>query len=81
MAQHFKGLQISSEPINACEAGPSTTTINETTLNFKQSNTNLNLLSSLTESGNNEPRLVISDAIKKLHEEPIIPPSLLSSKL
>lgn len=65
MAAHFQDLHISTKP--PAEPVPSTSTALD-----------IDTKIDLPEVCKNTPRLVISDEIKRLRNEPILPTSLLS---
>lgn len=76
MTQHFKGLHISP---NAQVPIPSTSASSSNSQNLKLSCSSVDLPDLLEmKDSKSEPRLVISEELKKLHQEPILPNSLLS---
>lgn len=79
MAQHFKGLHISNNVFDTQESMPYISTVNNAKNIPKCSNVDLNCSNSLDLNTNtSEPRLIISEEIKNLQKEPILPSSLLS---
>lgn len=77
MTQHFRALHISANALNAQEPGPSTSTASCSS--NLSNDVDLHLPNSLdTDDNNTQPRLVISDEVKRLQQEPILPTSLLS---
>lgn len=76
MAQHFQGLQISPIAQATASSAPS---ICSSSQNLELNNSSIDLPDLLEINKNNsEPRLIISEELKKLHQEPILPNSLLS---
>ncbi|KAJ8679082.1 hypothetical protein QAD02_014869 [Eretmocerus hayati] len=79
MSQHFQGLHISPHTVNAQEPGPSTSTAGNHSCVVGTKSMDLNSLNSSEVNANNwEPKLVVSEELKRLQEEPLLPPSLLS---
>lgn len=82
MASHFQGLHISSN-YHEQNLSPSTSTAfqSQSISQTKQYiNSNMESTETVDIDQNNcrEPRLVISDELKRMQEEPLIPVSLLS---
>lgn len=78
MAQHFRGLHISPNALNAQDPGPSTSAASQSTGQFVI-NVGTDLQSTVDADENSgHPRLVISEELKRLQQEPILPSSLLS---
>lgn len=78
MAQHFQGLYISP---NAQAQAPTSSSSSSCDIsqNLRLSNSSAGLpdLVEINDS-DSTPRLIISEELKKLHQEPILPNSLLS---
>ncbi|XP_031782349.1 probable WRKY transcription factor protein 1 isoform X1 [Nasonia vitripennis] len=78
MAQHFRGLYISPNAANAQDPGPSTSAARQSTGQFA-TNAEMDMPNTVDADENNDhPRLVISEELKRLQQEPILPSSLLS---
>lgn len=79
MAQHFRGLHITPNSVNAQEPKPSMSTATSTQNIVESTDLDLELSDLLeTNDDNSSPRLVISEELKRLQQEPLLPSSLLS---
>lgn len=79
MAAHFKGLRISSNHESENPV-PSTSTDHASSFPRKQSNMDIDAANAVTGEQTDEihPRLVISEELKRMQQEPILPSTILS---
>ncbi|KAG7203863.1 hypothetical protein KM043_017917 [Ampulex compressa] len=81
MAAHFKDMHISSN-YHAETAMPSTSKLNASSIAHKQLNMDLDLEATnaidMDQVKSSHPRLILSEEIKRLQQEPILPTTLLS---
>ncbi|XP_050595832.1 rho GTPase-activating protein gacM-like isoform X1 [Bombus affinis] len=76
MAAHFKGLHISSNYQQS--SVPSTSTADSQPVNPRELNMELELDTANADQIKTGPRLVLSEELKRIQHEPILPNSLLS---
>lgn len=76
MAAHFKSLHISSNYQQS--SVPSTSTADSQPVNPRELNMELELDAANADQIKTGPRLVLSEELKRIQQEPILPNSLLS---
>ncbi|XP_058805926.1 von Willebrand factor A domain-containing protein DDB_G0286969-like isoform X2 [Phymastichus coffea] len=79
MTQHFQDMHISNNTFIAQEAGPSTSTTSILSNTVKPSSVDVDITKTVEIDENKiQPRLIISDELKNIQTDPILPSSLLS---
>lgn len=79
MTQHFQDMHISTNALNAQNAGPSTSACSNVPNVSQSSSVDVDIINPIeVEESNDQPRLVISDELKNLSSEPILPSSILA---
>lgn len=80
MAAHFKSLRISST--SESENSMSSSTDHTLSFSYKQSDMDLDVDATnavnTSQKGDIHPRLVLSEELKRMQQEPILPSTLLS---